>query len=271
VPSNIELVKLHAAIADIDEKLQKLKANRSLPAGKKLLEEQACGRERMELELRIQLFREGEQIKHWEGQSEFYQTPLGESVIKGTRHSAEKHHQRRRAYLGLGGGSSTPYRLAQKDVFTPPNPGAEASIALTRAREQHAATSRELEKLCRENAEWNEATIAPTLAEHGTPVRKPDLALENQPRPLTTRNLNYRSLLKRAVLVRLTQKPDATNRGLCDWLDDEGAELAALPPNLAKNGNRSFADAYLDDDLRRHLESSFSKVRKDMREAGLLR
>src|SRR5207245_5809387 len=134
------------------EKLQKLKANRSLPAGKKVLEQHGYQRERRKLELQVKLFHEGEQIKRREEQCEFYQTPLGKSAIQGSRHSSEKHHQRRLAGLGLRGGSSTPYQLRQKHVFTRPDPEAAASIALTEARRQHAATSRELEKLGKEDA-----------------------------------------------------------------------------------------------------------------------
>jgi hypothetical protein len=165
VPSDIELDKLHAAIADNGEELQKIKANRLLSAGQKLLRERACKRERRKLDLRVKLFQEGIQIKRLEGTCEFYQTPLGKAQIEGRRHTAEKHHQLRRAGLALRGGSSTPYQLSQKDVYTPPpDPAAAASIALTRAREKHAETLRELEQLSKDADEANEA-----LVEHSLP------------------------------------------------------------------------------------------------------
>jgi hypothetical protein len=152
VPSDIELVKLNALIADIDEELQKLKANRVLSAGQKLLKEHACKRERRKLELQVNLFHKKRLIEGLERDCEFYQTPLGQSVAAGKRDTAEKHRQKLLAGRALGGGSSTPYQLAQQDIFILPDLTATASVALTNARGQYAATLRALEELCGEDA-----------------------------------------------------------------------------------------------------------------------
>jgi hypothetical protein len=104
VPSDIELDKLHAAIADNGEELQKIKANRLLSAGQKLLRERACKHERRKLDLRVKLFQEGLQIKRLEGTCEFYRTPVGKAAIKGGRISSEKHHQRRLLTWGSAAG-----------------------------------------------------------------------------------------------------------------------------------------------------------------------
>jgi hypothetical protein len=122
------------------------------------------------------------------------------------------------------------------------------------------------------------AAIEGDLAKRGTSLRKPDLTPQHQP-PIESLqtftpsgpnkpNLNYRSPVKNAVAFRLAQEHNATNRELCDWLDEEG--MAELPQTLAKNGNRLFKAAYLDPDLKPALESLFSKVRNDMRARGLI-
>jgi hypothetical protein len=159
VPSDIGLDKLDAAIADIGEELQKIKANRLLSAGQKLLKERVCKRERRKLELRVKLFHQKRLIERLEGEARsqelFRMSPLAQAVAQWEQKTAESRAEKRRQKLLAGqalgaGGPFSPFRRAQKDVFTPPDPdpAAAASIALTKAREQHAAISRELEELC---------------------------------------------------------------------------------------------------------------------------
>jgi len=78
----------------------------------------------------------------------------------------------------------------------------------------------------------------------------------------------YRSPLKRAIALRLSQRPDATAPQICRWIDAEGS--VELPPKWNKKGDRSFATAYKDQTIRRNIESVISKVRSDMRRRGLL-
>jgi hypothetical protein len=158
VPSNIDLVKLHALMADIDENLQKLAANRSLSAGKKLLEQHAYRRERRKLELQVNLFHEKQLIERLERDRnprelspEFQQSPLGKAVAEGQRISAEKYRQMRLAGRALGAGSPGPFPRAHSSTHF--GPDATAYLALTSARDQHAATSRELEDLCSSDAD----------------------------------------------------------------------------------------------------------------------
>src|SRR6266700_4658211 len=69
------------------------------------------------------------------------------------------------------------------------------------------------------HASWNDpsarAAIEQTLAQRETPVRKPNVAPQRQPRPLNKSSLKYRSPLKRAVAFRLAQEQNATDRQLC--------------------------------------------------------
>jgi hypothetical protein len=89
------------------------------------------------------------------------------------------------------------------------------------------------------------------------------------PKPKPTATLDYRSELKRAVSLVWVINPRATDLDICRRLDaDGGVDL----PSALNNGGRDrlFVSAYKDP-LRRHrLEVTFSRVRKDMRDKGLL-
>ena len=121
-----------------------------------------------------------------------------------------------------------------------------------------------------------QAAIEKKLAERGFYVQSTgesaavEVRAEPQPTPnqLNKPNLNYRSPLRKAAYIFLLQKDTATDREICDWADQDGADVVKLPPT--KNGDRSWAAAYLDEKLRPGLESAFSKVRGDMRACGLL-
>jgi hypothetical protein len=79
----------------------------------------------------------------------------------------------------------------------------------------------------------------------------------------------YRSAIKRAILIQLTQKPDATDLEICRGLDaDGGFELPVTWKN--RPTNRLFADAYSDARQRNKIQATISKVRRDLRKPGLL-
>jgi len=81
--------------------------------------------------------------------------------------------------------------------------------------------------------------------------------------------LNYRSELKRAVLIQLTQNPNGTDLEICRGLDADGS--AELPAGWNVNrGDRSFAQAYSNREVRHKIEIAISRVRADLRDAGLL-
>jgi len=81
--------------------------------------------------------------------------------------------------------------------------------------------------------------------------------------------LNYpRSPFSQAIVLCLTRKPTATDKDLCNSIDEEGT--CELSEKWAKNGNRSFVSAYLDPVCRPKIQSAISKVRKDMRDVGML-
>lgn len=73
----------------------------------------------------------------------------------------------------------------------------------------------------------------------------------------------YRSQLKRAIFVALIRNPQSTDLQVCRSIDDDGsAEL---------NGeDRTLESAYKEPKRRSKLEVAISKVRRDMRERGLL-
>jgi hypothetical protein len=84
-----------------------------------------------------------------------------------------------------------------------------------------------------------------------------------------TASLDYRSELKRAVSLVLIIIPGATDRDICRRLDADGG--VNLPLALTNSGrDRLFISAYKDPQRRRRLEVTFSRVRKDMRDKGLL-
>jgi hypothetical protein len=81
-------------------------------------------------------------------------------------------------------------------------------------------------------------------------------------------SLNYRSDLKRAILVQLTKRRSATDLEICRGLDADGA--VELPSKSRESlRSRSFEAAYKDSKLRHPLESAISKVRKDVQDNGL--
>jgi hypothetical protein len=81
--------------------------------------------------------------------------------------------------------------------------------------------------------------------------------------------LNYRSGIKRVVLVELTKNPDASDREICRALDAEGS--VELPKGWrSKPEDRLFFDAYSDSSRRHKVEVAISKVRRDMSKQGLL-
>ena len=81
--------------------------------------------------------------------------------------------------------------------------------------------------------------------------------------------LTYRSQLKRAILVQLTQNPRATDLDICRGLDADGA--VELPGNWKKvDKDSGFAHAYMDSNRRHKLEIEISKVRSDLRKRTLL-
>ena len=81
--------------------------------------------------------------------------------------------------------------------------------------------------------------------------------------------LNYRSSLKRSILVQLTRKPQASDLEICRALDEDGAE--ELPPSWrTKENARSFVAAYRNSHARRKVEISISKIRSDLRKRGVL-
>jgi hypothetical protein len=81
----------------------------------------------------------------------------------------------------------------------------------------------------------------------------------------TTATLDYRS----AVSLALVINPSATDIDICRRLDADGG--VDLPSALSNAGcDRLFVSAYKDPRRRHRLEVTFSKVRKDLRDKGLL-
>jgi hypothetical protein len=79
----------------------------------------------------------------------------------------------------------------------------------------------------------------------------------------------YRSGVKRGILMQLTLNPRATDHDICRGLDADGG--IELPATWKTNReDRLFAKAYMDPRRRRKVEVTISKVRTDLRRRGLL-
>jgi len=80
---------------------------------------------------------------------------------------------------------------------------------------------------------------------------------------------NYRSGIKRAILIQLTINPGASDLEVCRGLDADGS--IDLPKTWqAEKKDRSFVAAYSNRLSRRRVEIVISKVRTDLRKRGLL-
>lgn len=81
--------------------------------------------------------------------------------------------------------------------------------------------------------------------------------------------LKYRSGIKSAILLALTKNPRATDAEVCRLLDADGGE--ELPIGWRKRReDRSFFDAYTEPPTKRKIEIVISKIRRDLRDRGLL-
>jgi hypothetical protein len=81
--------------------------------------------------------------------------------------------------------------------------------------------------------------------------------------------LKYRSGIKRAILGALMKTPTATDAEVCRSLDADGGE--ELPAGWrSRKEDRSFFPAYTNPRTRRKIEIAISKIRRDLRDRGLL-
>jgi hypothetical protein len=82
--------------------------------------------------------------------------------------------------------------------------------------------------------------------------------------------LKYRSGVKRAILGALMSSPNATDAEVCRLLDAEGTE--ELPVGWrSRREDRLFFLAYATPATRRKVEIAISKIRRDLRDRGLLK
>jgi hypothetical protein len=77
----------------------------------------------------------------------------------------------------------------------------------------------------------------------------------------------YRSEWKRATKVLLIEDSKMQVLQICRRLDDDAIKL---PKKWAVGANRSFEDAYRDATLRQRIHSAVSKMRADLRKAGII-
>jgi hypothetical protein len=80
---------------------------------------------------------------------------------------------------------------------------------------------------------------------------------------------DYRSDLKRGILMQLVKKPRATDLEICRGLDADDAVELPLSWKVRPE-DRLFAGAYSNPHTRRKVEVAISKVRVDLRKRGLL-
>jgi hypothetical protein len=75
--------------------------------------------------------------------------------------------------------------------------------------------------------------------------------------------------MKSAILRAIMNNPFATDAEVCRFLDADGGE--DLPNGWKKRTeDRSFLGAYASPRTRRKIEIAISKIRKDLRDRGLL-
>ncbi len=104
-----------------------------------------------------------------------------------------------------------------------------------------------------------------------TQTPAPTAVKGNQRRESLTKPLmlRYRSGVKRAILGALTKNPTATDAEVCRFLDADGGE--ELPRGWRnQKEDRSFFAAYRNPRTKRKIEIAISKIRRDLRDRGLL-
>jgi hypothetical protein len=81
--------------------------------------------------------------------------------------------------------------------------------------------------------------------------------------------LKFKSPIKRAILLALSQKPTATDLEICRMIDDDGS--AELPKDWQTGaGGRSFEDAYRNASVKHRVENTITKVRRELKKKGWL-
>ena len=117
---------------------------------------------------------------------------------------------------------------------------------------------------------WQKQKLQSDLDRLERPQQALDVAVpvaqqQAAPSPL----LQYRSEIKRAIVVQLIRNPNATDLEICRGLDADGA--VELPDGWkSKQADRLFASAYTDRKHRNKIEAMISSVRSDLRKVGLL-
>lgn len=136
-------------------------------------------------------------------------------------------------------------------------------------------------KVCQaEIAKWRgkllEREVEQTRTAPETPTALPGPELNREliggaKRQGSVPTLNYRSEVKRAILIQLTKKPRATMLEICRALDADGAvDLPAAWKRKREDKDRMFVEAYLDPNRQHKVEVTISRVRSEMRRKGLL-
>src|SRR5438067_11854211 len=92
---------------------------------------------------------------------------------------------------------------------------------------------------------------------NGTVEAKPQIREPRKP---------YRSPLKRAIRAFLAQEPQLRDMELCCRLDEQGVEV----PKSMQAAEGTFESAYRDPKIKPKLASAISKVRRQLRNDGIL-
>lgn len=112
-----------------------------------------------------------------------------------------------------------------------------------------------------------QSAVSPPSKHSNMPPKSAPAVASTNSRPKA--RLNFRSPVKRAILMELTRDPNATDLAICRAFDSNGN--AELPESWQpKPGERAFEKAYMDSRKKSLIEKMISKVRADMREAQLL-
>ena len=124
-------------------------------------------------------------------------------------------------------------------------------------------------RLCEWKAEAFRLGLQGQLANHGAYLANPEKRSGGERAPLAKTKHNrpplqrYKSGLKRAIANALVKNPNASALELCRSIDEDGTtELDGK--------DRTLEAGYMDPKRRPKLETTISKVRRDLRERGLL-
>lgn len=172
----------------------------------------------------------------------------------------DKDRQNARRYLSSGTEGNTSHEAQSLEIYRP----AEISALYCGKLLALGTPESTIQLSSEQSADGSGSSAASGMRSNSDDAHQGSVAITS-----TGKLQQYRSEIKRAVLIQLTQNPDATDLEICRGLDADGAvEMSGLWQK--GSGSRSFEDAYRASKIKPKIEKTFSKVRADLRKLRLL-